>query len=301
MVKKGIYLAFATAIISGAANFVNKLGVSAIKDPIFYTTFKNILVSVFLVSLLLGLGKFKEIKKLRIKDWAKLVLIGIVGGSVPFVLFFTGLAQTSAVNASFIHKTLFIWVAILAVPFLSEKLNFLQLLGFGLLFAGNFITGGFGKFTFGNGEKMIIAATVLWAIENIIAKRALRKIDADIVATGRMFIGSIILFVVSLILGKGNLYTSINSEQMFWFFVTSAFLLGYVLTWYKALKYAPVTAVASILTFAFPVTSLLSAVFIDHKYGLDQLVSLVVVTLGVAVVGGIAIILSKKEKAAFST
>ena len=47
--------------------------------------------------------------------------VGVIGGSVPFVLFFEGLARAEATQASFIQKTLVIWVALLAVPLLRER------------------------------------------------------------------------------------------------------------------------------------------------------------------------------------
>ena len=46
-----------------------------------------------------------------------------IGGSVPFVLFFEGLARATATQAAFIQKTLVVWVALLAVPLLRERLR----------------------------------------------------------------------------------------------------------------------------------------------------------------------------------
>ena len=53
-------------------------------------------------------------------------MIGVIGGSVPFILFFNGLAMASAPSAAFIHKTLFVWVVLLAVPFLGERLGWFR-------------------------------------------------------------------------------------------------------------------------------------------------------------------------------
>ena len=49
--------------------------------------------------------------------------VAVVGGSVPFVLFFEGLARAEATQAAFIQKTLVVWVALLAVPLLHERLG----------------------------------------------------------------------------------------------------------------------------------------------------------------------------------
>jgi len=52
--QKGIYLAFATALISGGANFINKLSMSAVaKGPYQYTTLKNLIVALVLTVIIL--------------------------------------------------------------------------------------------------------------------------------------------------------------------------------------------------------------------------------------------------------
>ncbi|MBU1954085.1 DMT family transporter, partial [Patescibacteria group bacterium] len=111
----GIKLAFITAIISGFAVFINKFGVSLWANSSAYTTAKNVAATIFLTAIILLCKKQAELRHLSKKQWSKLLLIGFIGGSVPFLLFFKSLTLVSAAEAAFIHKTLFIWVAILAV------------------------------------------------------------------------------------------------------------------------------------------------------------------------------------------
>ena len=68
-----------------------------------------------------------------------MTVIGVIGGSVPFILFFSGLAMASAPTAAFIHKTLFVWVVVLAVPFLGERLGWFPIAALGVLLAGQFL------------------------------------------------------------------------------------------------------------------------------------------------------------------
>ena len=124
--KFAIGLALLTAVFSGVNNFITKIAVTAVKDPVVYTTLKNAIVAVFLMGMIIIWKKRGEIARLTRKQKQLLILIGIIGGSIPFILYFTGLKQTSALNASLIHKTLFVWVAILAIPILKEKLTWLQ-------------------------------------------------------------------------------------------------------------------------------------------------------------------------------
>ena len=117
LTSKGLLLVFSTAIISGFSIFINKFGAGEF-NPYLFVFLKNLLVAFLLVGLLLGLKEFKNLKKLAKKDWLILSIIGLVGGSIPFLLFFKGLSLTSATNGAFIHKMMFIYVAVLATVFL---------------------------------------------------------------------------------------------------------------------------------------------------------------------------------------
>lgn len=281
--RKGIYLALITATISGFSIFFSKISVS-VSDPIVFTTLKNGLVAIVLSFLLLGLGLFEKLKKLSRKDWLKLILIGIIGGSFPFALFFTGLTMTPAVNAAIIHKTLYLWVGFLAIIFLKEKLTLFQMLGYVLILWGNLWVGGFEKFSFNRGELMIFAATALWAIENVIAKQALKKLPSEIVAWARMLIGSLILLGIVVWQGKGSFLFNLNQAQVLTTLISSLFLIGYVLTWYKALKYAPATVVSSVLVFSTVITNALSSIFITHKFPQPQILSSLFLVSGVVLI-----------------
>ena len=125
--RKGIYLVLLTTVISGFSIFANKIFVSQ-TNPLVFTTVRNIVVGAILTGVLVKLNLLRELKSLKIKDWLKLSFIGIFGGGVAFALFFSGLSQIGAVPGNLIHKTLYLWVALLAVPFLHEKLTFRQMI-----------------------------------------------------------------------------------------------------------------------------------------------------------------------------
>jgi drug/metabolite transporter (DMT)-like permease len=221
-------------------------------NPLTFTTTKNFTVGLLLFSFLIFSKKILLIKSLSLSQISKLVLIGVIGGSLPFYLFFTGLAQTSAVNAAILQKTLVLWVALLAVPFLKEKLSPFQIVGVILLFASNLVVGGFKGFSFNFGEQMILVATILWAVETVIAKKALKTVDVDLVTGARMGLGSLVLVFL------GGLQP-VTSSQFVSIGVTAVMLLAYVSVWYRALKYAPAVVVTSILVLATLVTNLLSS------------------------------------------
>lgn len=258
-------LALATAVLSGVSVFLNKYAVSAINDPVILATTKNGIVALALLLLFFLIKKNSEILHLSLRQWGMLLLIGAIGGSLPFVLFFWGLGQTDAMNAAFIHKTLFLWVLLFGFYFLRERMNSWQLLGIASLFVANIVMiGGFSKFHLSLGELAILGATILWAVENIIAKIVLRDISSTTTALARMFFGTLALLPFFLFSHGASTLTHLTLVQWGWIVLVSILLLGYVLTWYTALKYAPASYVAALLVPSLFVTNFLSAIFITQ-------------------------------------
>ncbi|OGY52678.1 MAG: hypothetical protein A3J65_00220 [Candidatus Buchananbacteria bacterium RIFCSPHIGHO2_02_FULL_45_11b] len=281
--NKAILLVLATAVISGFANFFNKFGMKASGfDPFQYTTLKNVLAALVLSLLVLTPWVFSRLKKLNKKDWLSLAIIGLIGWSVPFLLFFKGLSLTSAVSASFIHKTLFVWVAILAWPVLKEKVSKWQFIALGVLLSGNMIFEGFAGLSWSLAETLIFSATIMWAVETIIAKKVLANINSSVLAWGRMFFGALILIgFLSVTKDLPNL-AAFNSVSIGWLALVSILLTGYVLTWYAALKKLPATVVACVLVLASPITAMLNAAFVTHKgLSADKILGLVFIGLAV--------------------
>ena len=233
--KKGIQLALITAGISGFSIFASKFFLADI-NPILFTTLKNLLVTVVL-SVFVYVSQRKTISLLTKKQWKQLVLIGIIGGSIPFALFFTGLSKITAIEGALIHKTLFIWVAIMSVFFLKEKVNRYQVLGYVAVTIGTLFFAGISYKSLGIGHLMIVAATLFSSVEYHIAKKALKSIPSSVVSWARMFFGVIILFGITIFQGSITQIATLGSAHLLAILSGSVFLLGYVLTWYAALSH----------------------------------------------------------------
>ncbi len=293
--NKGIKLALLAALISGFSVFANKIFISA-ADPLVFTFTKNTLAGVILFGLLIFSGKHRSLRYIKKGDWIKLGTIGLMGGGVAFALFFTGLSKIGAVQGNLIHKTLFIWTAVLAIPFLKEKLNWKQILGYLLLIGAIFIISGPVKFTFNNGALLVLLATIIWAGENVFAKSVLKTINADIVGVARIILGLPILLLLTLIMGKGKLLISAQTLS-FWPLATgSLFLTFYILTWYKALKYLPATQATAILVIAPMITNLLTDIIINKHLVQNQTNVSLLLTIGV-----LFVVLDKKHIASITS
>jgi drug/metabolite transporter (DMT)-like permease len=259
-VRWGVILAVATALISGLSIYVNAFAVKQLPDPAVYTTLKNGVAAVLLIGFAAMTVERRAIRSMPARSWGWLAIIGIVGGSLPFVLFFTGLAQASAPSAAFIQKTLFIWVAILAVPMLGERLGLAQLGALAVLLGGQLLIVSPAGVRWGSGETMIAAATLLWALETIIARRVLRTVPAAVVGAGRLGIGLVVLVGYLAATGRLAGLAALTAEQLRWVVLTGVLLFGYVGTWFAALKRAPASLVTAILVLGAPVTAALQGI-----------------------------------------
>jgi drug/metabolite transporter (DMT)-like permease len=129
--NQGLLWALGTTLVSGFSVYVNKFGVSQVPDAFVYTTVKNSLVVVGLLAAAGLLAGWREMRGFTRRQWAGWLSLGLVGGGIPFLLFFQGLSQASAPSAALVHKSLFLWVALLGAPLLKEKLGGWQLAGLG--------------------------------------------------------------------------------------------------------------------------------------------------------------------------
>jgi drug/metabolite transporter (DMT)-like permease len=259
-VRWGLILAVATAVISGISIFVNGFAVKQLPDPAVFTTLKNGLAGGLLIAIAVATVRPTQLRAMDRRSWGWLIAIGIVGGSVPFVLFFTGLAQASAPSAAFIHKTLFIWVALLAVPFLGERLGLAQLGALAVLLVGQLLVLTPSGVEWGTGETLIAMATLLWAVEAIIAKRVLRTAPSPVVAAGRLGIGLVVLGGYLVASDKVGGIGALTAQQWGWVGLTAVLLTGYVATWFAALQRAPASLVTAVLVLGAPVTATLQLI-----------------------------------------
>jgi drug/metabolite transporter (DMT)-like permease len=190
-----------------------------------------------------------------------LVYVAILGGAVPFLLFFGGLASTASIQAAFLHKTMIVWVALLAIPLLKERLTWWHGGAIALLLLGQLGLAGAVSFAPDLGFLMIIAATLMWSVEIIATKRLLVGITPWTVSLARMGGGSLALLAWAAATGALGSVMPHTSAQWAWVLLTGVLLAGYVLTWHQALWRAPAVDVTAVLVLGAIVTAILAGAF----------------------------------------
>lgn len=288
--RRGVLLALATAAISGLSVYVNAFGVKLVPDPVVYTTLKNAIAALLLVGFALAAGGAGELRILDGRRRGGLVVIAAIGGSIPFILFFSGLAAATAPTAAFIHKTLFVWVALLAVPFLGERLGWLQVAALATLLVGQLLVAPPNGLGWSAGETMIAAATLLWAVEVVVAKRLLAGVSPSLLAASRLGLG--LVGLVGFLAATGRLagLATVPTDAWVWVLATGGLLAGYVAAWYRALRHARATTVTSVLVVAAVVTAMLSGITGGSVPSATAVLGYLVIVAAVAVVAGLSFV-----------
>jgi drug/metabolite transporter (DMT)-like permease len=277
----GLLLVLLTALISGFSVFVNKFGIKE-TNPYVFTFIKNLIAA--LPFLFLAIPAYRQIKKLNLKEKVLLSMIALVGGSVPFLLFFKGLSIASAANANFIHKTMFIYIALFSIYFLKEKLNYIAYTGVGILLVGSVMFFKVQPSKLGVGELYILIATLLWTVEILISKKLLSKVSANLVSLSRMLLGSIIILVYLLISGQASLMLTLTTRQWSWLLIGGAFLFGYVLTFYHGLKRLTAAEASAVITLAVPITTILTMVNQSKSMTNREVWAITILAIGIIIV-----------------
>lgn len=283
--RTGLLLAAATAGISGLAVFLNSYGVRAVGDAAAYTTAKNLvaaLVLLLVVAAARGSGA-RLTRPTTPRQWTGLAVVAVVGGSVPFLLFFEGLARASSAQSAFLHKTLVVWVALLAVPLLHERLTAWHGAAILLLVVGQVGLVGGVPTGLGSGEAMIMAATLLWSVEVVVAKRLLSGLSSWTLGVARMAAGSAVLVAWTAARGGLGALVGLDPSAWAWVALTGVILAAYVATWFGALARAQAVDVTAVLVVAAPITALIQAV-VDGASLAPQAGWLTILVVGAAIV-----------------
>ena len=249
-----------TAVVSGVSNFVNFRAVQG-TNVAAWITVRNLAVAAMLLPLaaVLGLGSGSRISR---SSWARLVVIGLVGGAAPFLLYFEGFqmaaAAGGAAGASLGYRSLFLLATVFGVLFLRERLPRRFLLAAGLLLGGSVLLVGVSGPVWTDGTAYVLAATALWAAEYTMSKRLLADLPARTVALGRMGFGAMFLLAYLAVTGQFAAIPGFGAADWMNAGLSALLLFAFVSTWYAGLKTVDLSTATSLLVLAFPITWLLS-------------------------------------------
>jgi drug/metabolite transporter (DMT)-like permease len=290
-VGPGVLLVLATAFISGISTFANAFAVQGTSSDAFVTV-RNVVVAAAFVPIALVASRSLNAPALRGFDWARLVVIGLIGGAIPFLLFFHGLqiatAAGGAATASFGYRTLFLWATVFGVVVLHEKFRWRVALGAALLLAGSVLMLSLTAPIWTDGTAYVLAATVMWAVEYTVSKHTLRDLPSATVVLGRMGFGALFLVGYLSLTVQWGTVAGFSGSQWAWVGISAALLGAFVASFYPGLKRVDLGTASSALVLGFPVTFALSVLVQGSAFTLYEAAGALAVVAGVGIVVGLA-------------
>jgi drug/metabolite transporter (DMT)-like permease len=136
------------------------------------------------------------------------------------------------------------------------------------------------------GDLLIVLATLFWAGENTISKYTLRTLSPQIVAFGRMGIGSFFILLFLAFTGGFSSIGTLNLVHWQWVVISAILLFGYVTTWYTGLKYVKASVATTILLLGSPITLFLTLIFQGQSFSENQIIGTFLIFLGIIVAIG---------------
>jgi len=245
-------------VISGVSIYVNSDAVKGFPDSTLYTTLKNSVAGLALLApLAFSPVRRNELRKLTRRQWPLLLAVSLIGGSVPYALYFRGLQRSTPVTASLIDHAQFLIVALAALAFLRERLGAGVWVSLAVLFAGLSAGVAANAVRLDAGVAFLAAGTVLFAADFVLMKYLLRGVPSFVVITFKLCVGSVLLLAYVAITGHLGLAASLSLLQWGYVVVTGLVLLAFTISSVVGLRHASATAVTAIPAASPLVTTLL--------------------------------------------
>ena len=168
----------------------------------------------------------------RKHDYLYVVIVTIFGGiSAPLLLMY-GLQQTAASTAAILTNGEIVFTLALSSIFFGEKphgrigLFAVILVVVGLVIATTEdLTALESILELNPGNIMILASMLMWAIDNNISRRLTLKVNPAKIAMVKSLGGGLVLVVIALVMGKGNIIAGIKFDM--WMLVIFMSISGF--------------------------------------------------------------------------
>lgn len=245
--RRGYALAVLTMAISGVSIYVNSLGVRLFSDSTLYTALKNAIVGIALACPLVFSARVRRAyRRLSRPQWLLLLAVALIGGSLPYALYFRGLQLSTPVTASLIDHTQFLLVALLAALFLKERFRATLWAALVVLLIGLSLGLGVRAVRWDAGVPFLLAGTILFAVDFVVMKHLLGSVEPLTVMTFKMTLGSVLLFTFVAATGHAGMVPRLSALQLAFAGVTGLILLAFTVSSVLGLRHASATAVTAI-------------------------------------------------------
>ena len=222
---------------------------------------------------------------LRPRRFGEVALLGFGQTTLQYVLYYIGLAHTTAVKTSILSSTLVFFSVLLAhVIYVNDKLTPRRMIGCLIGFAGvvavNFGAGAF-DFQFSPmGEGSLLVSTFIGSLAAIYGRRLSQDMDATVMTGWQLLLGGIVLTAMGFA-GGGHLDNFTAGAAVLVVYLAGVSAVAFTL-WSLLLKHNPVGSVA-VFNFEIPIFGAILAALVLGESVLEwkNLLALVLVSVGI--------------------
>lgn len=222
--------------------------------------------------------------KITRKDYLILFLSAIFGSVIAPSLYLNGLNQITAVNAALLANSEVLFIIIIGIFFLNEKVNRKDILALICLLTGtiflsvnNFQNIAFNPNIYGN--FLVIASAFFWSLDTSISKFLSNKRDIIYITALKSTIGGSILLLISLIIGL-NFTLPINQLPVLLFIGMFCLCFSLVLV-YFAIREIGSTRTGSIYALSSLFGAIMAFIILKEPFTVYQFFFGLIMLLGV--------------------
>lgn len=287
--KLAYFLLLINTIVWGAAAPIVKPSLSFI-TPEQFLFYRFLLASVISFPVVIILFRRSP---LSFSDFAKVVLLELVGTTLILWLTYQSLKLTTASEASIIYSTAPIFVTLSGILFLRERETRVEWIGLGLALAGTILVTAEPFIRSPSlvlsgsklGNLLMFAQNIVWAGYLVAAKRFYRKRSKFLVTGVSFWVGAVSFFLLSF--PAGNALSTISSHLAIpsvAFAVVYMAIFGSIIgaTAYLVGQNLIEISEASIFTYLQPVVAVpLSVLWLKESISPITIIGIVVIGMGV--------------------
>jgi drug/metabolite transporter (DMT)-like permease len=223
------------------------------------------------------------------KDWGYFALLGFLGITFHQWLQSTGLLTAQATTTAWIVATMPVFMAILGLLFLKERLAWYQWAGiflaaFGVLLVvtkgdlASLATGKFGS----PGDFLILISAPNWAVFSALSRSGLKRYSSTVMMFYVMTFGWIFTSLLFFATSGINNISSIRLDGWIAILFLGIFCSGIAyIFWYDALKVLPVAQTGAFLYLEPVITVIVAAIVIKESILLATMLGGITILLGV--------------------
>src|SRR5215203_313448 len=219
---KGYGAAVAAAALFGSVSSLSKPALSDI-NPVLLSSIVYLIAAAIMIPIVKVITHQKNVTvpsifSLKRKDYFLITAIALCGAVIAPTLYFFGLKQALASNASVLLNGEMAFTVLFAILFFKEKLDRIGYVGIVLIFvgliivsAGNSLTWilslsspyslqeSISNFRVGFGDMLILLSTLFWAVDNNISKILTQRVNIARIVQLKSAIGGTILLLITVL------------------------------------------------------------------------------------------------------